>query len=137
MALHVNTAVQLSSGHILSSRAYHAHMAGGTANAQSWVNGEVDIICGTSAILIGIDRPDVRLGIHLGLPAGLTQYVQERGRLSRDGRGGASTVMLKRTKGGRGLLAGVAADDLQAYPIGLRSDGACVNGYFSSGECSA
>ncbi|MCP3136467.1 RecQ family ATP-dependent DNA helicase [Pyxidicoccus xibeiensis] len=50
-----------------------------------WRDGEVAVVCATSALGMGVDRHDVRWVSHLGLPDSLIRYVQEIGRAGRDG----------------------------------------------------
>lgn len=51
-----------------------------------WNNGEIEIICATAALGMGMDRADVRWVAHLGMPDSLIRYVQEIGRIGRDDR---------------------------------------------------
>lgn len=61
---------------------------------------DVPIIMATNAFGLGINKPDVRLVIHAGLPLTMNGYVQEIGRAGRDGE--AASRVLFYTKGDLG-----------------------------------
>lgn len=53
---------------------------------ENYLNGSLNLITATIAFGMGIDRSDVRYVVHADLPANIENYMQETGRLSRDGK---------------------------------------------------
>ena len=72
----------------ISTDYYHAGLdAGERAKKQdAWMAGRKRVIVSTNAFGMGIDKPDVRVVVHMELPDSLEAYFQEAGRGGRDGR---------------------------------------------------
>jgi len=71
----------------VSAKSYHAGMPQEVKDARqkAWTNGSVRVIVSTNAFGMGIDKPDVRVVIHMDAPDSLEAYFQEAGRAGRDG----------------------------------------------------
>lgn len=70
----------------LSATFYHAGLENATKDQRqkAWKDGTVRTIVATNAFGMGIDKPDVRIVIHIDCPDSIEAYFQEAGRAGRD-----------------------------------------------------
>ncbi len=80
----------------ISSDYYHAGLSQEVRRnkQQEWLENNPRIMVCTNAFGMGIDKPDVRLVVHLELPDSLEAYFQEAGRAGRDGETSYSIVIV-------------------------------------------
>ena len=64
-----------------------------TSCQDDFLAGETNLMVATKAFRMGIDKPNVRLTVHLNYPGSLESFVQEAGRAGRDKKMALATIM--------------------------------------------
>ncbi len=79
----------------ITAHNYHAGLTQESKDLRQkeWMEDKVQVIVCTNAFGMGIDKPDVRLVVHMDCPDSIEAYFQEAGRAGRDGKK-AYAVML-------------------------------------------
>lgn len=78
---------------------YHAGLDNAVKDLRQkrWQNDECRVIVATNAFGMGIDKPNVRLVVHLDLPDSPEAYFQEAGRAGRDGEKAYAVILHSRS----------------------------------------
>ena len=78
---------------------YHAGLDNAVKDIRQkrWQDGECRVMVATNAFGMGIDKPDVRLVIHLDLPDSPEAYFQEAGRAGRDGEKAYAVILYSKS----------------------------------------
>ncbi len=81
----------------ISSDYYHGglNQQDRTAKQDKWISNKTRVIVATNAFGMGIDKPDVRVVVHLDVPSSPEAYFQEAGRAGRDGERAYATLLYK------------------------------------------
>ena len=85
--------------HGLSADFYHAGLSSDdkTRKQNAWKDNECRIIVSTNAFGMGIDKPDVRVVVHIDLPNSIEEYYQEAGRAGRDEKKAYAVILYSKT----------------------------------------
>ncbi|MBC8110179.1 MAG: RecQ family ATP-dependent DNA helicase [Verrucomicrobia bacterium] len=78
---------------------------------ENWLHNQVRVMVATNAFGMGIDKPDVRVVVHIDLPDNLESYYQEAGRAGRDEQKAYAVVL-----GNEADIADLKQRIIQQYP---------------------
>jgi superfamily II DNA helicase RecQ len=93
-------------------------------NAKEFAEGNVDVLVATTAFGVGVDIPNVRHSIHVGPPFSLNNFVQESGRIGRDGAHAEARILYDVAD-----LNTKKDDGISSF---IRSQGRCLRAVISS-----
>lgn len=82
----------------ITAEYYHAGLSPESKDAkeEAWKSGRARVMVSTNAFGMGIDKPDVRLVVHVDLPSSIESYFQEAGRAGRDGKDAYAVTLFSR-----------------------------------------
>ncbi len=82
----------------ITAEYYHAGLSPESKDQkeEAWKSGKVRVMVSTNAFGMGIDKPDVRLVVHVDLPSSIEAYFQEAGRAGRDGKDAYAVTLFSR-----------------------------------------
>lgn len=82
----------------ITAEYYHAGLSAEEKDEREerWKSGRSRVMVATNAFGMGIDKPDVRVVLHVDLPNSIESYFQEAGRAGRDGERAYAVVLYSR-----------------------------------------
>ncbi|MBR2301669.1 MAG: RecQ family ATP-dependent DNA helicase [Bacteroidaceae bacterium] len=83
----------------ITAEYYHAGLSAENKDAteERWKKGVSRVMVATNAFGMGIDKPDVRLVVHVDIPSSIESYFQEAGRAGRDGECAYAVMLYSRS----------------------------------------
>jgi superfamily II DNA helicase RecQ len=78
---------------IFGCEAYHSRQVDRAGVLEQFIQGTTDVITATNALGMGVDIPDIRVIIHIGMPRTLLDYAQESGRAGQDGQASEAIII--------------------------------------------
>jgi ATP-dependent DNA helicase RecQ len=115
---------------------YHGQMDSTTRteNQEKWMTEEARVLVGTIAFGLGINKPNVRAVVRLGLPDSIEQLYQETGRAGRDGLPAHGYLLWeKRDNGLRAYFINQIGDHREKQRAWARYD--LMQGFVKSTQC--